>query len=150
MIVVVNKWDLLTKNNHTMKQFDTDLREAFSFMPYAMVIYVSALSGQRVGKIVDLVDLVMAQYARRLSSSRLNEVVNEATLLNPTPSDKGKKMKLFYASQVGTKPPTIVFFVNDPELMHFSYLRYLENQLRENFGFVGTPLRLKVRGRNEE
>ncbi len=149
-IIVVNKWDLVAKDNHTMKEFDTELREGLAFMPYAMVAYVSALTGQRVSKIIDLVDMVMEQYGRKLSSSRLNEVVNEATLLNPTPTDKGRRMKLFYATQVGTKPPTFVFFVNDPELMHFSYLRYLENQLRENFGFVGTPIKMKVRGRNEE
>ncbi|MDD4571026.1 MAG: ribosome biogenesis GTPase Der [Clostridia bacterium] len=148
-IVAINKWDLLVKNNSTVVKYDEEIRERLAFMPYAMICYVSALTGQRTGKIMDLVDMAYGQYGRRLSSSRLNEVVQEAILLHPTPSDKGRRMKIFYATQVGIKPPVIVFFVNDPELMHFSYLRYLENQLRENFGFVGTPLKLKVRGRNE-
>ena len=150
LIVVVNKWDLIEKDNNTMKEFETDLKEQLAFMPYAYVVYVSALTGQRVGKIMEYVDLVHEEQTKKLMSSRLNEVVMEATLLNPTPSDKGRKLKIFYATQVGVKPPTFVFFVNDPELMHFSYLRYLENQLRENFGFKGTPLNLKVRGRKEK
>lgn len=150
LIVVVNKWDLITKDNHTMKNFETELKEQLAFMPYTYIVYVSALTGQRVSKILDYVDLVHEEQTKKLMSSRLNEVLLEATLLNPTPSDKGRKLKIFYASQVGVKPPTFVFFVNDPELMHFSYLRYLENQLRDNFGFKGTPLNLKVRGRNEK
>lgn len=150
LIVVVNKWDLVEKDNNTMKEFETGLKEQLAFMPYAYVVYVSALTGQRVGKILEYVDLVHEEQNRKIISSRLNEVLMEATLLNPTPSDKGKKLKIFYATQVGVKPPTFVFFVNDPELMHFSYLRYLENQLRENFGFKGTPLNLKVRGRKEK
>jgi len=150
MIVVVNKWDLVKKDDHTMHEFDKKLREDFAFMSYMQVIYVSALSGQRVSRIIGMVDEVAEQHRRRIPSTRLNEVISEATLINPTPSDKGRKLKIFYATQVAIEPPTIVFFVNDPELMHFSYLRYLENQLRENFGFEGTPLRLKVRGRNEK
>lgn len=150
MIVVVNKWDLIEKDNHTMKEFETHLKEQFSFMSYAYVVYVSAVTGQRIGKIMEDVDLVHEEQTKKLMSSRLNEVVMEATLLNPTPTDKGRKLKIFYATQAGVKPPTFLFFVNDPELMHFSYLRYLENQLRENFGFRGTPLQLKVRGRNEK
>ena len=148
-IIAVNKWDLVVKNNQTMVKYDEEMRERLAFMPYAMYCYISALTGQRTGKIMDLVDMAYEQYCRRLSSSRLNEVVQEAVLLHPAPSDKGRRMKIFYATQVGIKPPIIVFFVNDPELMHFSYLRYLENQLRENFGFVGTPIKLKVRGRDE-
>jgi GTP-binding protein len=119
-------------------------------MSYAQVAYVSALTGQRTGKILDLVDQAAEEQTKRVTSSRLNEVLNEAILLNPLPGDKGKRLKIFYASQAGVKPPTFLFFVNDPELMHFSYLRYLENQLRTNFGFEGTPLRLKVIGRNEK
>ncbi len=150
MVVVVNKWDLLQKNDRTMKEFETKLRENLAFMSYAQVAYVSALTGQRTGKILDLVDQAAEEQTKRVTSSRLNEVLNEAILLNPLPGDKGKRLKIFYASQAGVKPPTFLFFVNDPELMHFSYLRYLENQLRTNFGFEGTPLRLKVIGRNEK
>ena len=150
LIMVVNKWDLIAKDNNTMKEFETKLKEQLAFMPYAYIVYVSALTGQRVGKIMEYVDLVHEEQTKKLMSSRLNEVLLEATLINPTPTDKGRKLKIFYATQVGVKPPTFVFFVNDPELMHFSYLRYLENQLRENFGFKGTPLKLKVRGRNEK
>jgi GTP-binding protein len=149
MVVVVNKWDLLQKNDRTMKEFETKLRENLAFMSYAQVVYVSALTGQRTGKILDLVDQAAEEQSKRVTSSRLNEVLNEAIVLNPLPGDKGKRLKIFYASQAGVKPPTFLFFVNDPELMHFSYLRYLENQLRINFGFEGTPLRLKVIGRNE-
>ncbi len=150
LVVVVNKWDLLQKNDRTMKEFETKLRENLAFMSYARVAYVSALTGQRTGQILDLVDEAAEEQTKRIPSSRLNEVLNEAILLNPLPGDKGRRLKIFYASQAGVKPPTFLFFVNDPELMHFSYLRYLENQLRTNFGFEGTPLRLKVIGRNEK
>lgn len=150
LVVVVNKWDLLQKNDRTMKEFETKLREDLAFMSYAQVAYVSALTGQRTGQILDLVDQAAEEQNKRIPSTRLNEVLNEAILLNPLPGDKGRRLKIFYASQAGVKPPTFLFFVNDPELMHFSYLRYLENQLRQNFGFEGTPLRLKVIGKNEK
>ena len=150
LVVVVNKWDLLNKNDRTMTEFETKLRENLAFMSYAKTAYVSALTGQRTGRILDLVDQAAEEQNKRITSSRLNEVVNEAILLNPLPGDKGRRLKLFYASQAGIKPPTFLFFVNDPELMHFSYLRYLENQLRQNFGFEGTPLVLKVIGRQEK
>ncbi len=150
LVVVVNKWDLLKKNDRTMKEFETKLRENLAFMPYAQVAYVSALTGQRTGRILELVDQAAEEQTKRVTSSRLNEVINEAILMNPLPGDKGRRLKLFYASQAGVKPPTFIFFVNDPELMHFSYLRYLENQLRANFGFEGTPIRLRVVGRSEK
>ncbi|MBQ2888212.1 MAG: ribosome biogenesis GTPase Der [Firmicutes bacterium] len=150
LVVVVNKWDLLKKNDRTVKEYETKLRENLAFMSYAKVIYVSALTGQRVGQIMDLVDQAAEEQTKRVTSSRLNEVLNEAILLNPLPSDKGRRLKIFYVTQAGVKPPTFLFFVNDPELMHFSYLRYLENQLRTNFGFEGTPIWLKVIGRNEK
>ena len=150
MVVVVNKWDLLKKNDRTMQEFAARLKENLAFMTYAQVVYVSALTGQRVNKIMDYVDSAASEQVKRISSSRLNEVLNEAILLNPLPSDKGRRLKIFYASQAGIKTPTLLFFVNDPELMHFSYLRYLENQLRQNFGFEGTPLVLKVIGKQEK
>lgn len=150
LVVVVNKWDLLKKNDRTMQEFATKLREDLAFMTYAQVVYVSALTGQRVNKIMNYVDSAAAEQVKRIPSSRLNEVLNEAVLLNPLPSDKGRRLKIFYLSQAGIKPPTFLIFVNDPELMHFSYLRYLENQLRQNFGFEGTPLALKVIGKQDD
>ncbi len=150
LVVVVNKWDLLKKNDRTMTEFAEKLKENLAFMTYAPTVYVSALTGQRVSRIMDYVDVAAAEQVKRVSSSRLNEVLNEAILLNPLPGDKGRRLKIFYASQAGVKPPTFLFFVNDPELIHFSYLRYLENQLRQNFGFEGTPLVLKVIGRQEK
>ncbi len=150
IVVVVNKWDLLKKNDRTMKEFETKLRENLAFMSYAQVCYVSALTGQRTGQIMELVDQAAEEQSKRITSTRLNEVLNEAMLLNPPPADKGKRLKIFYVSQAGVKPPTFLFFVNEPEIMHFSYLRYLENQFRTNFGFEGTPIRLKVIGKNEK
>lgn len=150
LVVIVNKWDLLKKNDRTMQEFAARLKENLAFMTYAQVVYVSALTGQRVNKIMDYVDSAAAEQVKRIPSSRLNEVLNEAVLLNPLPGDKGRRLKIFYASQAGVKPPTFLFFVNDSELMHFSYLRYLENQLRQNFGFEGTPLVLKVISKQEK
>lgn len=150
LVVIVNKWDLLKKNDRTMQEFAARLKENLAFMTYAQVVYVSALTGQRVNKIMDYVDSAAAEQVKRIPSSRLNEVLNEAVLLNPLPGDKGRRLKIFYASQAGVKPPTFLFFVNDSELMHFSYLRYLENQLRKNFGFEGTPLVLKVISKQEK
>lgn len=150
LVVIVNKWDLLKKNDRTMQEFAARLKENLAFMTYAQVVYVSALTGQRVNKIMDYVDSAAAEQVKRIPSSRLNEVLNEAVLLNPLPGDKGRRLKIFYASQAGVKPPTFLFFVNDSDLMHFSYLRYLENQLRQNFGFEGTPLVLKVISKQEK
>lgn len=150
VIIVVNKWDLLQKNNNTMRDFEKTLREEFAFMAYAQIVYVSALTGQRTGQIMETVDMISEQQTKRITSSRLNEVINEAVTLNPLPSDRGRRVKLYYATQAGVKPPTFLFFVNDPELMHFSYVRYLENQLRQNFGFEGTPIKMKILGKNEK
>ncbi len=149
-IIVVNKWDIVEKDDKTMKKFDENIKEELGFMTYALTLYVSAKTGQRVNKIIDLVDFVAEQHSRRIPTTRLNEVVQEAVLLNQPPSYKGKRLKILYVTQVGVKPPRIVFFVNDPNLLHFSYERYLENKLRESFGFAGTPLWLKVRSREEE
>ncbi|MFZ3172227.1 MAG: ribosome biogenesis GTPase Der [Carboxydocellales bacterium] len=149
-ILVVNKWDLLEKDDKTMLRFNEILRDGLGFMQYAPTIYISAKTKQRVHKIIDLVNYVDEQHAMRVGTSQLNDLVREMVQLNPPPTDKGRKLKIMYVTQVGVKPPTFVLFVNDPELMHFSYLRYIENRLRSTFGFEGTPLRMIVRSKKEE
>jgi GTP-binding protein len=149
-VLVVNKWDLIEKDEKTMHRFDAEIRRQLAFMPYAPTLYVSALTKQRIVKITDLVDFVAEQQVQRISTSVLNEVISEAVQMAPPPSEKGKRLKILYVTQTGIKPPHFVFFVNEPELMHFSYLRYLENKLRENFGFEGTPLKITVRRREEK
>lgn len=119
-------------------------------MQYAPVLFTSALTQQRVNRVTDLVKYVAEQQAMRIQTSVLNQVVSDAITINPPPAHRGRKMKIYFATQADIKPPTFIFFVNDPELMHFSYLRFLENKLRESFGFEGTPLKLIVRGRNED
>jgi GTP-binding protein len=150
IVTVINKWDLVEKDDKTMLRFTEDIREELGFMQYSPTIYVSALTKKRIPKILDLVKFVAEQHSMRISTSTLNELVQESVRLNPPPSDKGKRLKILYATQASVKPPTFIIFVNDPEIMHFSYLRYLENQLRSSFGFEGTPIRLIVRKRNEE
>lgn len=149
-VLVVNKWDLLEKDDKTMQKFNLTLREGLGFMQYAPIIYVSAVTKQRVHKVIDLVNYVAEQHAMRVSTSALNDLVREMVMLNPPPTDKGRRLKILYVTEVGVKPPTFVIFVNDPELMHFSYLRYIENRLRSTFGFEGTPLKMVVRSRKEE
>lgn len=144
-IIVVNKWDLVEKNQYTMNQYDKSIREEFKFLAYSPIMYVSALTRKRIFKVLDLVDFVAEQHNRRINTSDLNQVVNEAQMLNPLPGGGGKKVKIKYAAQVKTAPPTFAFFSNHPDLVHFSYLRYLENTLRTNFGFEGSPIRLLVR-----
>ncbi|MCC5911888.1 MAG: ribosome biogenesis GTPase Der [Clostridiaceae bacterium] len=141
MIIVVNKWDLIEKDNHTMNKFIKDIRTELGFCPYAPIMFVSALTGQRLMTVLDKIKFVANQHAMRVQTGTLNEVVGEAMLLNQPPSDKGKRLKIFYATQASVKPPTFILFINDKELMHFSYLRYIENRVRENFGFEGTPIR---------
>jgi len=143
-IVVVNKWDTVKKDEHTMNRYDKDIREELKFLAYAPILYVSALTRQRIFKIIELADFVVEQHNRRITTAELNRVINEATLLNPLPGGS-KRAKIFYTTQVSTAPPTFVLFCSDPEGVHFSYLRYLENALRQNFGFEGSPLRLLVR-----
>lgn len=144
-IIVVNKWDLVEKDGHTMNKFDKDIREDLKFLAYAPIMYVSALTKKRIFKVLELVDFVVEQHNRRINTAELNRVVNEAMMLNPLPGGGGKKVKIYYATQVRTAPPTFVFFANQPDAVHFSYLRYLENVLRQNFGFEGSPIRLLVR-----
>jgi GTP-binding protein len=144
-IIVVNKWDLVEKDGYTMNKFDKDIREDLKFLAYAPIMYVSALTKRRIFKVLELVDFVVEQHNRRINTAELNRVVNEAMMLNPLPGGGGKKVKIYYATQVRTAPPTFVFFANQPDNVHFSYLRYLENVLRQNFGFEGSPIRLLVR-----
>jgi GTP-binding protein len=144
-IIVVNKWDLVEKDGQTMNKFDKDIREDLKFLAYAPIMYISALTKKRIFQVLELVYFVAEQHNRRITTSELNRVVNEATMLNPLPGGGGKKVKIYYATQVRTAPPTFVFFSNQPKMVHFSYLRYLENVLRENFGFEGSPIRLLVR-----
>jgi GTP-binding protein len=146
-IVVVNKWDLIEKDGSTMNQFDRDIREELKFMSYVPILYISALTRQRIFKIMELVDFVSDQHNNRVSTAELNRVLTDAMLLNPLPGGGKRKIKIYYASQVRTGPPVFVFFANYPEEVHFSYLRYLENVIRKNFGFEGTPVRLLVRKR---
>jgi len=148
-VIIVNKWDLIEKDGQTMNKFDKDIREELKFLAYCPILYVSALTRKRIFKILELVDFVSDQHNRRVQTSELNQVVNETMLLNPLPGGGGRKIKIYYAAQVHTAPPTFVFFANYPEKVHFSYLRYLDNALRKNFGFEGTPIRLIVRKREK-
>lgn len=147
IVVVVNKWDTIKKDNHTMAQWETDIREQFQYIPYAPIVFVSALTKQRLHKLPDMIKQISQSQNTRIPSAVLNDVVMDAVAINPTPTDKGKRLKIFYATQVSVKPPTFVIFVNEEELMHFSYLRFLENQIRQAFIFEGTPIRLIARKR---
>lgn len=149
VIVAVNKWDAIEKNNHTMKKFTGRVREVLSFMPYAEILYISAMTGQRFTKLYETIDIVNENHSMRIATGVLNEIMAEAVALQQPPSDKGKRLRLYYITQVSVKPPTFVIFVNDKELMHFSYTRYIENQIREAFGFRGTPLKFFTRERKE-
>lgn len=148
--VLVNKWDLVTKDTDTQAEFETNLREELRFMPYVPVLYISALSGQRVERILPLMLRIHQERQQRMSTSEINAIMREATFKHSPPTQAGKKLKFYYGSQVSSNPPTIVFFVNDTDLVHFSYLRYLENQIRAKFPFEGTPLKIVFRGHDEE
>ncbi len=149
MIVVVNKWDLVEKDNKTLNEFTKKIRDTLSFMPYAELLFVSAETGQRLPKLYEMIDVVIENHAMRVQTGVLNEIMAEAVALQQPPTDKGKRLKLFYITQASVKPPTFVIFVNDKELMHFSYTRYIENKIREAFGFQGTPLKFIIRERKE-
>ena len=150
MIIVVNKWDLIEKDNKTMKEFTNKLDNILAFMPYAEKMFVSAKTGQRLIKLYDTIDAVVENHAMRVQTGVLNEIMAEAVAMQQPPTDKGKRLKLFYITQASVKPPTFVIFVNDKELMHFSYTRYIENKIREAFGFAGTPLKFIIRERAED
>ncbi len=148
-IIAVNKWDLIDKDNKTVNQFTQKIRQILSFMPYAEILFISAETGQRLPKLYETIDIVYENHAMRVATGVLNEIMTEAVALQQPPSDKGKRLRLYYITQAAVKPPTFVIFVNDKELMHFSYTRYIENQIREAFGFRGTPLRFIIRERKE-
>ena len=150
LIIAVNKWDAVDKDNSTVKEYTKKIRDVLSFVPYAEIIFISALTGQRTKKIFDLLETVIQNHAMRIQTGVLNEILMEAVALQQPPSDKGKRLKLFYMTQVSTKPPTFVLFVNKKELMHFSYQRYIENRIRDTFGFAGTPIRIFIRERKEK
>ncbi|HIX69038.1 MAG TPA: ribosome biogenesis GTPase Der [Candidatus Anaerostipes excrementavium] len=149
MIIAVNKWDLIEKDDKTIYKYTNQVREVLSFMPYAELVFVSAKTGQRFRKIFDLLDMVIENHALRVQTGVLNEILAEAVAMKQPPSDKGKRLKLYYMTQVSVKPPTFVVFVNDKKLTHFSYTRYLENQIRNAFGFKGTPIRIISRERKD-
>ncbi|MGD6966827.1 ribosome biogenesis GTPase Der [Rossellomorea vietnamensis] len=147
VIIVVNKWDAVEKDEKTMKAFEQNIREHFLFLDYAPILFLSAKTKKRIHTLVPVINQVSENHALRVQSSVLNEVIADAVAMNPTPTDKGKRLKVFYATQVAVKPPTFVVFVNEPELMHFSYSRFLENRIREAFVFEGTPIRIIARAR---
>lgn len=150
IIVVVNKWDAIEKTDKTIYEYTNKLKETLAYMPYAEYVFVSALTGQRMQKLFDLIDMVRENQTLRVATGVLNEIVTEAVAMQQPPSDKGKRLKIYYVTQVSVKPPTFVVFVNDKELMHFSYTRYLENKIREAFGFRGTSLKFIIRERKEK
>lgn len=147
IIILVNKWDTIEKDNHTLKEFEDDIRKEFKYLDYAPILFVSAKTKQRLSKLPELIEEISMNQTLRVPSSLLNDVLMDAIALNPTPTDKGKRLKIYYCTQVAVKPPTFVVFVNEEELMHFSYLRFLENQIRKAFTFEGTPIRIIPRRR---
>lgn len=150
-VIVVNKWDIYPdKDDKSTLRFTEDLREQLGFLQYAPILYASALTGQRIGRVTELVKYVAEQQSMRIKTSVLNDLIRDAVSVNPPPMHRGRRLKIMYMTQVDIQPPTFIIFVNDPELMHFSYLRFIENRLRESFGFEGTPLKLIVRSRDEE
>ncbi|MCR4851813.1 MAG: ribosome biogenesis GTPase Der [Lachnospiraceae bacterium] len=150
VIIAVNKWDAIEKNDKTVNEFSNKIHQILSFMNYAEITFISAKSGQRIGKLYDLIDTVSSNHAMRIPTGVLNEIMTEAVAMQQPPSDKGKRLRLYYITQASIKPPTFVIFVNYKELMHFSYTRYIENRIRDSFGFAGTPLKFIIRERGEE
>lgn len=150
IIVVVNKWDAKEKDDKTIYRFTEDVRQVLSFMPYAEIVFISAKTGQRVPKLFETIDMVYENHCMRVGTGVLNEIMARAVSMQQPPTDKGKRLKLFYITQASVKPPTFVIFVNDKEMMHFSYTRYIENQIRDSFGFKGTPLHFIIRERKED
>lgn len=149
VIIAVNKWDVVEKDDKTIYKFTGRIQETLSYMPYAEMIFISAKTGQRLPKLFEIIDIVSENHSMRVATGVLNEIMSEAVALQQPPSDKGKRLRLYYITQVAVKPPTFVIFVNDKELMHFSYTRYIENRIRDAFGFKGTPLKFIIRERKE-
>ena len=150
IIIAVNKWDAIEKNDKTIYRFTEKVRNTLSFMTYAEIVFISAQTGLRINKLFETIDMVIENQSLRISTGVVNEIVTEAVALQQPPADKGKRLKIYYTTQVGVKPPTFVVFVNDKELMHFSYTRYLENRIRETFGFRGTSLKFIIRERKDD
>ncbi|WP_044336305.1 ribosome biogenesis GTPase Der [Rossellomorea aquimaris] len=147
VVIVVNKWDAVDKDEKTMNKWEKNIREHFQFLDYAPIVFLSAKTKRRIHTLLPIINMASENHALRVQSSVLNEVVMDAVAMNPTPTDNGKRLRIYYATQVAVKPPTFVVFVNDPELMHFSYERFLENRIRDAFGFEGTPIRIIARAR---
>ncbi|MBQ9607329.1 MAG: GTP-binding protein, partial [Lachnospiraceae bacterium] len=150
VIIAVNKWDSVEKDDKTIYKMSRDIMQTLSFMPYAEILFISAKTGQRTEKLFESIDTVIANQNLRIQTGVLNEIVSEAVTMQQPPSDKGRRLRVLYATQVSVKPPTIVIFVNSAKLMHYSYTRYLENRIREAFGFQGTPIRFVIRERTEK
>lgn len=150
IIVAVNKWDAIEKDNSSVKKFTDRIRNTLSFMPYADIMFISAKTGQRIQKLYDEIDTVLDSSKRRVATGVLNEILSEATAMQQPPTDKGKRLRCYYMTQVSVTPPTFVLFVNDKKLAHFSYMRYIENQIRETFGFKGTAIRILVREKKQK
>ena len=150
IIIAVNKWDLVEKDDKTIYKFTEKVRDTLSFMTYAEILFISAKTGQRLSKLYEIIDVVIQNHALRVSTGVLNEIMTEAVAMQQPPTDKGRRLKLYYITQVSVKPPTFVIFVNDKELMHFSYTRYIENRIRDAFGFKGTSLKFIIRERKDE
>ncbi|MDY0234398.1 MAG: ribosome biogenesis GTPase Der [Gudongella sp.] len=149
IIIAINKWDLVEKDNKTYLSFEKEVRETLGFMPYAPIVFISATTGKRVDKLLEMLKTVNNNYSLRISTGVLNDILNKAILMNQPPSDKGKRAKIYYGTQVSARPPKFVIFVNTKQLVHFSYARYLENQIRNHFGFMGTPIRMEFREKGE-
>lgn len=150
MIIAVNKWDAVEKDNHSVKEYTNKIRNVLSFMPYAEILFISAKTGQRLPKLFDVLEAVIQNHQLRIATGVLNDILTEAVAMQQPPSDKGRRLKIYYMTQVSIKPPSFVLFVNDKRLMHFSYTRYLENKIREAFGFGGTSLKFFIRERKEK
>ena len=149
VIIVINKWDLVEKENHTLENYKKQVYDKLSYLSYAPIIFISTITGQRVEKLFDMINEVDKQNSQRISTGLLNDVLADAITITQPPSDKGKRLKVYYMTQVSTRPPTFVIFVNSKELMHFSYVRYIENHLRKQFGFNGTPIHMIIRERKK-
>jgi len=149
MIVAVNKWDIVEKDNNTYLKMEKDIREKLSFASYAPIVFISAKTGKRIDRLFETLEAVNNNYNLRISTGVLNDIINEAVLMNQPPSDKGERLKIYYGTQVSVRPPKFLIFVNKKKLVHFSYERYLENQIRQNFGFEGTPIRFEFKEKGE-
>src|SRR5690606_14053797 len=147
IVIVVNKWDVVEKDEKTMKEFEQKIRDHFQFLDYAPIVFLSAKTKRRIHTLIPMIDLASENHSMRVQTNVLNDVIMDAVAMNPTPTDKGNRLRIYYVTQVAVKPPTFVVFVNDPELMHFSYERFLENRIRDAFGFEGTPIKIIARAR---